>query len=132
MYRWDSKILVNYLPQERPPLSLVQFIFILQMRFALQEGDYCILEYRWHKCDRCNRLWHMWQVWHIVTYVTDVTYVTGVNRLWQVWQILSSVLMRFLCKTSHKDSCTWPCLTWHCQPIKSAVYDQWSPLLWML
>jgi hypothetical protein len=41
----------------------------------------------------------------------------------------SSVLMRFLCKTSHKDSCAWPCLTWHCQPIKSAEYNQWSPLL---
>jgi hypothetical protein len=36
----------------------------------------------------------------------------------------SSVLMRFLCKTSHKDSCAWPCLTWHCQPIKSAEYNQ--------
>jgi hypothetical protein len=29
----------------------------------------------------------------------------------------SSVLIRFLC--SHKDSCAWPCLTWHCQSIKS-------------
>ena len=37
-----------------------------------------------------------------------------------------SVLMRFLCKTSHKDSCAWPCLTWHCQTIKSAEYNQWS------
>jgi hypothetical protein len=41
----------------------------------------------------------------------------------------SSALMRFLCKTSHKDSWAWPCLTWHCQPIKSAEYNQWSPLL---
>jgi hypothetical protein len=32
----------------------------------------------------------------------------------------------------HKDSCTWPCLTWHCQPIKSAEYNQWSPLLRLL
>jgi hypothetical protein len=32
--------------------------------------------------------------------------------------------MRFLCKTSHKDSCAWPCLTWHCQPIKSSEYNQ--------
>jgi hypothetical protein len=45
---------------------------------------------------------------------------------------ISSVLMRFLCKTSHKDSCAWPCLTWHCQPIKSAEYNQWSPLLRLL
>jgi hypothetical protein len=37
--------------------------------------------------------------------------------------------MHFLCKTSHKDSCAWPCLTWHCHPIKSAEYNQWSPLL---
>ena len=35
----------------------------------------------------------------------------------------SSVLMRFLCKTSHKDSCAWPCLIWHCQPIKSTEYN---------
>ena len=49
----------------------------------------------------------------------------------------SSVLMRFLCKTSHKDSCAGPCLTWHCQPIKSAEYNQretaivsdWKPYL---
>jgi hypothetical protein len=26
---------------------------------------------------------------------------------------LSSDLMRFLCKTSHKGSCAWPCLTWY-------------------
>ena len=45
---------------------------------------------------------------------------------------ISSVLMRFLCKTSHKDSCAWPCLTWHYQPIKSAEYNQWSPLLRLL
>jgi len=44
----------------------------------------------------------------------------------------SSVLMRFLCKTSHKDSCAWPCLTWHCQPIIPAEYNQWSPLLRLL
>jgi hypothetical protein len=51
--------------------------------------------------------------------------------------ICSSVLMRFLCKTSHKDSCAWPCLTWHCRPIKSAEYNQrettivsdWKPYL---
>ena len=51
--------------------------------------------------------------------------------------IYSSVLMRFLCKTSHKDSCAWHCLTWHCQPIKSAEYNQrettivsdWMPYL---
>ena len=50
---------------------------------------------------------------------------------------ISSVLMRFLCKTRHKDSCAWPCLTWHCQPIKSAEYNQrettimtdWKPYL---
>ena len=42
-------------------------------------------------------------------------------------KMISSVLMRFLCKTSHKDTCAWPCLTWHCQPIKSVEYDQWSP-----
>jgi hypothetical protein len=36
----------------------------------------------------------------------------------------SSILMRFLCKTRHKDSCMWPCLTWHCQPFKSAKYNQ--------
>ena len=32
--------------------------------------------------------------------------------------------MRFLCKTSHKDSCAWTCLKWHCQPIKSSEYNQ--------
>ena len=50
---------------------------------------------------------------------------------------ISSVLMRFLCNTSLKDSCAWPCLTWHCQPIKSAEYNQrettivsnWKPYL---
>ena len=50
---------------------------------------------------------------------------------------ISSVLMHFLCKTRHKDSCAWPCLTWHCQPIKSAEYNQrettimsdWKPYL---
>ena len=50
---------------------------------------------------------------------------------------VSPVLMRFLCKTRHKDSCAWPCLTWHCQPIKSAEYNQrettivsdWKPYL---
>ena len=50
---------------------------------------------------------------------------------------ISSVLMCFLCKTSHKDSCAWPCLTWLCQPIKSAEYNQrettivsdWKPYL---
>jgi hypothetical protein len=49
-----------------------------------------------------------------------------------LWIIISSVLMRCLCKTSHKDSCAWPCLTWHCQPIKSAEYNQWSLLLRLL
>ena len=51
--------------------------------------------------------------------------------------IYSSVLMRFLCKTSHKDSCAWPCLTRHFRPIKSAEYNQresaivsdWKPYL---
>jgi hypothetical protein len=39
------------------------------------------------------------------------------------WGIsLSSVLIRFLCKTSHKDSCAWPCLTWQ----NSGKIDIWS------
>ena len=38
---------------------------------------------------------------------------------------VSSVLMRFLCKTSHKDSCAWPCHTWHCQPINQ-IDRVWS------
>ena len=50
---------------------------------------------------------------------------------------ISFVLMHFLCKTRHKDSCAWPCLTWHCEPIKSAEYNQrettivsdWKPYL---
>ena len=47
----------------------------------------------------------------------------GISILLLVETCLSSVLMRFLCKTSHKDSCAWPCLAWHCQPIKSAEYN---------
>ena len=44
----------------------------------------------------------------------------------------SSVFMRFLCKSSHKDRCAWPCIIWKCQPIKLAEYNQWSPLLRLL
>ena len=52
---------------------------------------------------------------HIETFFMFQTFIKKNN---------SSVLLGFLCKTSHKDSCAWPCLTWHCQPIKSAEYNQ--------
>jgi hypothetical protein len=44
----------------------------------------------------------------------------------------SFIRMSMSCLLHHKDSCVWPCLTWHWQPIKSAEYNQWSPLLRLL
>jgi hypothetical protein len=43
----------------------------------------------------------------------------NMNMRFLIKEISFFVLMRFLCKTSHKESCAWPCLTWPCQPIKS-------------
>jgi hypothetical protein len=42
------------------------------------------------------------------------------------------VRLHWLYWADFMDSCVWPCLTWHCQPIKSAEYNQWSPLLRLL
>ena len=62
----------------------------------------------------------------ILHYVREVTrwFLLSASKQNKPENVNSSVLLGFLCKTSHKDSCAWPCLAWHSQPIKSAEYNQ--------